>query len=308
MGRVLATLTLVPAAALAVSAPSFGEAERAAHIDSGKQRVKYGKRVTLHGKFPDAPNTAIEIRFRRAGADVFRTVRNAKTGPRGGYRVRVRPRATGHWRAEVANPQELRADGGLLAPGTADLETGSHRIRVKSKTKARLSRANVVRGSKTRVKGRVLPATGGRKVVVRVGGKSYTTRTNKKGKFSRSFRVNSTGTRKVRVEAKGDRRATGSKDRAGRVTGYRPAAASYYGPGFYGNRTACGQTLTPGMLGVAHKTMPCGTKLKLMYGGRVVRVRVIDRGPYAGHREFDLTEATKRRLGFGSTGTVYASR
>jgi rare lipoprotein A len=54
--------------------------------------------------------------------------------------------------------------------------------------------------------------------------------------------------------------------------------------------------------------MPCGTKLTLRYGGRSVRVKVIDRGPFAGGREFDLTAATKNRLGFGSTGTVLSSR
>ena len=85
---------------------------------------------------------------------------------------------------------------------------------------------------------------------------------------------------------------------------YRPAAASYYGPGMYGNRTACGKTLTPSTVGVANKTLPCGAKLTLRYRGRTVRVRVIDRGPYAGNREYDLTAATKAKLGFGSTGTV----
>jgi rare lipoprotein A (peptidoglycan hydrolase) len=308
VGRCLATLTLVPAAALAVSTPSFGDAERQAKIGSNQQQVKVGKRVTLRGKFPDAPNTAIDIRFKPAGAKAFRKVRSASTGPKGGYRVRVRPRSTGRWIAKVANPARFRAESGLLNPGGADLETGAKRIRVKSKTNAKLPKANVVRGGKARVKGRVKPGSVGRKVIIKVGGKKLTTRTKKGGKFSKSFRVPSTGTKKVRVKAKGDRKAAGSKKLAGRVTGFRPAAASYYGPGFYGNRTACGQTLTPGMLGVAHKTMPCGTKLKLMHGSRVVRVRVIDRGPYAGHREFDLTEATKRRLGFGSTGTVYSSR
>jgi rare lipoprotein A len=39
-----------------------------------------------------------------------------------------------------------------------------------------------------------------------------------------------------------------------------------------------------------------------------VSARVIDRGPYASGREFDLTGATKARLGFGSTGTVLSSR
>src|SRR6266545_2545909 len=39
--------------------------------------------------------------------------------------------------------------------------------------------------------------------------------------------------------------------------------ASWYGPGFYGNRTACGQLYTPEILGVAHLTLPCGTLLTL---------------------------------------------
>ena len=92
------------------------------------------------------------------------------------------------------------------------------------------------------------------------------------------------------------------------MTVYRYAQASYYGPGFYGNRTACGQTLTTSTIGVAHKTMPCGTKLKLRHGKREVTARVIDRGPYSGNREFDLTEATRNKLGFGSTGTILVSK
>jgi rare lipoprotein A (peptidoglycan hydrolase) len=54
--------------------------------------------------------------------------------------------------------------------------------------------------------------------------------------------------------------------------------------------------------------MACGSKLRLRYRGRSVAVRVIDRGPFSGHREFDLTAATKQRLGFGDTGTVLSSK
>ncbi len=54
--------------------------------------------------------------------------------------------------------------------------------------------------------------------------------------------------------------------------------------------------------------MPCGTKLKLRYRHKTVKVKVIDRGPYAGNREFDLTEATKNKLGFPDVGTVWASK
>ena len=53
-----------------------------------------------------------------------------------------------------------------------------------------------------------------------------------------------------------------------------------------------------GQIGVAHKTLPCGSMVQLSYRGRKVTVPVIDRGPYSGSREFDLTEATKNRLGY----------
>ena len=70
------------------------------------------------------------------------------------------------------------------------------------------------------------------------------------------------------------------------------------------NKLGCGGTLNTGTVGVAHKSLPCGTNVVLRKGSRIVRAKVIDRGPYVGAREFDLTAATKQRLGFGSTGTV----
>jgi len=73
--------------------------------------------------------------------------------------------------------------------------------------------------------------------------------------------------------------------------------ASWYGPGFYGNRTACGQKYTPEILGVAHLTLPCGTLLTLTYGARSITVAVIDRGPYVAGRTLDLSNATKLALG-----------
>ncbi|HKC90940.1 MAG TPA: septal ring lytic transglycosylase RlpA family protein [Candidatus Limnocylindria bacterium] len=73
--------------------------------------------------------------------------------------------------------------------------------------------------------------------------------------------------------------------------------ASYYGPGLYGNRTACGQTLTTTLQGVAHRTLPCGTLVHLKYGANEVTVPVVDRGPQILTREFDLTYATKLALG-----------
>ena len=97
------------------------------------------------------------------------------------------------------------------------------------------------------------------------------------------------------------------------VTPPRPAAAlssggvilaSWYGPGFYGNRTACGQVYTPELLGVAHLTLPCGTLLTLTYGGRMMTVQVIDRGPYIAGRAIDLSNATKLALGCSDLCTL----
>ena len=64
------------------------------------------------------------------------------------------------------------------------------------------------------------------------------------------------------------------------MTVYRAAVASWYGPGFYGRKTACGQRMTRKLLGVAHKRLPCGTEVALSYGGRSITVPVVDRGPF----------------------------
>lgn len=85
---------------------------------------------------------------------------------------------------------------------------------------------------------------------------------------------------------------------------YRPARATWYGPGFFGSRTACGQTLTKRTLGVAHRRLPCGTEVALSLGGRSVVVPVIDRGPYANGADWDLTQATAQRIGMTSTQRI----
>jgi rare lipoprotein A len=118
------------------------------------------------------------------------------------------------------------------------------------------------------------------------------------GRFRLRSRMRRTMTAPVRV-------ADGAlTHRLGRLNVYRFANASWYGPGLYGNRLGCGGTLAPGRLGVAHKSLPCGSRVTLRHRGRTVRVRVIDRGPYAGGREYDLTEATARKLRFRGHGSI----
>jgi hypothetical protein len=84
----------------------------------------------------------------------------------------------------------------------------------------------------------------------------------------------------------------------------RAAGATWYGPGLYGNSTACGQTLRPATVGVAHRTLPCGTAVKLVYEGHALVTRVIDRGPYSEGNDFDLTNGARRALGFEGVDQV----
>ena len=84
----------------------------------------------------------------------------------------------------------------------------------------------------------------------------------------------------------------------------RSAGATWYGPGLYGRHTACGQTLRPTTIGVAHKTLPCGTAVKFLYRGHSIVARVIDRGPYSAGNSWDLTNGARLALGFEGANRV----
>ena len=174
-----------------------------------------------------------------------------------------------------------------------------------------VAREHVLSGTRDPIHGVVKPGKKGRVVWIqarRPGGGGWhlaaRAKTGSNGRFETSWRPGSIAHYDIRLVLP----STGGTVREdGGVTVYRASAASWYGPGFYGNRTACGYTLTAGTLGVANKSLPCGTKVRFYYRGHTVTAPVIDRGPYAGNREYDLTAETKRRLHFGSTGTVWSS-
>jgi hypothetical protein len=88
------------------------------------------------------------------------------------------------------------------------------------------------------------------------------------------------------------------------VSVYQSALATFYGPGLYGQRTACGETLRRRTLGVASRTLACGTSVSIMFRNRVIVVPVIDRGPFGNGADWDLTIATARALGMRTTAIV----
>ncbi len=135
-------------------------------------------------------------------------------------------------------------------------------------------------------------------------------RVHSTNRFKVGWKADRTGRISLRAIVSSPRRAAASSAATpiAKVTVYRPAMATFYGPGFFGRQTACGQTLTPDMHGVAHKKLPCGTLVAVTYGGREIVVPVIDRGPFHAGFSWDLTQATADALGFTGTGEIGYAR
>jgi rare lipoprotein A len=168
---------------------------------------------------------------------------------------------------------------------------------------------DVLGGQRASIAGALSPALSGRTIALqgltRRGWRTLTrTRTGAQGRYRLRYTPPRGTGELVRVYFAGDPLDTAAHRRVGHLRVYRLAEASWYGGG---GGLACGGQLTSSTLGVANKTLPCGTLVNLRYNGRSICVPVIDRGPFVAGREFDLTEATKLALGFGDTGEVWVS-
>lgn len=193
-------------------------------------------------------------------------------------------------------------------PATAKQSPHHHPQRVKSHVSLYLSRHSVLSGERLVVRGRVRPGGSHRVKVAFGAGETIATSTNRNGAFALRWSPDSIGSYRVRAFAIHGPHTKESASSSRRLTAFHQAEASYYGPGLYGGALACGGTLQPGTLGVANKTLPCGARVKLRYGGQTITVPVVDRGPYVAGRDFDLTTATKEKLGFPDVGTLLSSK
>jgi rare lipoprotein A len=172
---------------------------------------------------------------------------------------------------------------------------------------------NVLADSRTSVTGTLVegPHTGipGQLVALQaLGRRGWHTlaraRTGARGRFRLEYAPRRLGSEWLRLRFAGNAAELPSHRRLGQLNVYHLAEASWYGGG---GSLACGGALTSSTMGVANKTLPCGTLVTLRYGDRMVRVPVVDRGPYVEGREFDLTEATKDALGFAGVGQVWST-
>lgn len=126
------------------------------------------------------------------------------------------------------------------------------------------------------------------------------------GRFSATWRANRLGPVQLRAVVGAPSAGIADDDPEAPQLGltvYRPGIASWYGPTSAEATTACGVPLEPWTLGVAHRTLPCGTRVAFYYKGRTIVVPVIDRGPFVAGRSWDLTQAAHTALG-GDDGLI----
>jgi hypothetical protein len=252
--------------------------------------VNFGGRFRLRGKAGNAYPGKVRVQSFAGGR--WHTLNKVKTDGKGRFQVKVRARYSTSLRVRTNDGRNSRIRK-VAVIGAVKLAR-NHRY-------VRLGRSLVIRGT-------VLPR-GVRRVNVRVRGEgSIATRTRANGRFRVRWTPRHAGDFSFRVRALPNARSTGDGSLRHKFSALRPGHASYYGPGLYGNGVACGGTLTPSTRGVANKSLPCGTRVTLQYRNRTVVARVIDRGPYVAGRDWDLTEQTKKDLGFGGVGVVWTNK
>ena len=127
------------------------------------------------------------------------------------------------------------------------------------------------------------------------------------GAFSAAWLTDAPGRYALRasvVQEDGSARAASGDALTARISVFAPATASWYGPRFFGRRTACGIRLKRRTIGVAHKRLPCGTKVEIYHRNRTIVVPVIDRGPFVAGRQWDLTQAAAEAIGMRGVSRV----
>lgn len=299
-----ATLATASAAAPTAAAPPSATAV-SAKLERGS--VRWGEHVRISGRVTGGnARQLVALQFQARGTTAWKTLTRAHTKRHRYAFSRVLP-GRGAVRVALGDgiAQAVRAE--TAAAGTSSL-SAVRGVKVRSAIGLRTLSTSVALGDRALVRGQVLPHRAGRLVVLqRHTSKGWRnvvrTRSGRKGAFRISWRPGGAGS--LRIVTGGDAVAAGTTRSAGRVRviRFRGAVASRYDD--YGGPLACSNgTLGYGQLGVAHKTLPCGTKVTIRYRGHTVVAPVIDRGPYVGGREFDLTGATARALGFNGVGTI----
>jgi rare lipoprotein A len=294
--RVPFLVGMVTAALVLPTAASHAQTPAQPVIESAPRKVGYQRPARIVGRLDGGqPGEEVALERRREGGE-WTQIAVQTTDAEGRVRFRLDSlEKTRYYR--LAWTDEI---------SFASTYSEERKIRVRPRLVLRASRLDVMQGRGLRLRGRLLPASAGRHIALqrRVEGSWHTFARPYAGDgdFSVRSKFYRAGWRRVRTVFRGDATNTASKDGLF-IRVYRRSEATWYGPGFYGQRTACGKTLTGETLGVAHRTLPCGTEINLLYEGRTITVRVIDRGPY-GTADWDLTQETAERLRFSGRDRI----
>ena len=299
----LAGPVAVPAAGATPPQPSIS-----AHLDSAA--LSYGERVVATGRIaPVAVDRAVVLE-QRSGDGAWATLASGATSANGRYRLTATARRSGLMRVRLI-ATAVASDAALAEtiPAPAAVASPVQRLHVSAGVRIDAARTTVRIGRRLEVRGHARPGRAGRLVLLqRRSGRHWVSiahaHTRRHGAFALQLRPRASFTAPLRVRTVATSTLGAGARGAGRAAVLRPTLASWYGEG---QSLACGGYLTGSTMGVAHKSLPCGTLVTIRYRGRQVRVPVVDRGPYIGAREFDLAPGVRNALGFDGVGTIWVA-
>ncbi|MDQ3608239.1 MAG: septal ring lytic transglycosylase RlpA family protein, partial [Actinomycetota bacterium] len=302
------------AAATAPAAAQTADRGAGMAFEVRDDRLRYGESIDVRGRAAERnEGTLVSLLYRGNTREDWIELDVDELDDQGRFQLQGENRRRSGEARVVVGRETARAavNGEGLAP-----ERTSDAVGITIASQLRVDEADedaAVRAGRTAtVTGTLRPGFEGREVILeRRDGDAWRTlaraTTREGGRFTVSHLQERSEAFEVRVRFEEDEINTGWHDEPGRMAFLSRDSASWYGPGFYGRRTACGQTLTGGIKGVAHKTLPCGTPVVFKRGDRTVTARVIDRGPFVAGREWDLAPAVKRVLGYSGDGRVWAA-
>jgi hypothetical protein len=300
----------VPASALALTgAVSDTQAAQSPALQAqvSPRRLTVNHLVTVTGTAPSSEaghRAVVQTAFTPQGH--WQTLASSRITSAGGFRIKTRLHHSGYLRVISGQPLASAASVSPAA-ATAPKTSGNLPVVVHAHFRVRPHTVAVLSGRPAVYGGRLLPGRPGRRVSLqaRFGGSWRTIGAARTG-HAGGFRIHAGGagaqSRRLRIVFAGDRANARSIQPAGRLMVFTADMASWYNDA---GTTACGYHAG---LGVANRTLPCGTKVRFYYGGRTVTATVDDRGPYVGGRNWDLNQNTAAALGFGGVGTVWVAR
>jgi rare lipoprotein A len=305
-------LTLaIPASALALT-QGQSLAQSAPQFTVSPHRINYGGEVTVTGTTSSTDGgQQLVLAYQQPGTQP-RPIAYTNVQGDGSFRFTTRLWRSGQLSvqtpggSQTATTALASAQPAAQAASGSDLAgTGAQPVAVAARLVVPKAPMDVLGGKAVDVRGRLVPGLAGRTVQLdgRDGGgwhKLATARTTASGGFDLRYTPGGPGAQHLRVRFLGDATNAPSSHSA-RLTVYQPAGASWYDDG---GATACGFHAT---MGVANKTLPCGTHVTFHYGGHTVTAVVDDRGPFVAGRDWDLNQNTAAALGFGGVDTVWAS-